>query len=94
MFAYYSEHKKPTDNPMRFISCPKSKFEKKVKRGYTPEELEKIFAVADSINPETNRPKYMHGNAVKLIKTKSLKINNYIRSLCFLTVSILSVGSE
>lgn len=74
MFAYYSEHKKPTDNPMRFISCPKSKFEKKVKRGYTPEELEKIFAVADSINPETNRPKYMHGNAVKLMLLTDMKI--------------------
>ena len=74
MFAYYSEHKKPTDNPMRFISCPKSKFEKKVKRGYTPEKLEKIFAVADSINPETNRPKYMHGNAVKLMLLTNMKI--------------------
>ena len=74
MFAYYSEHKKPTDNPMRFISCPKSKFEKKVKRGYTPEELEKIFAVADSINPETNRPKYMHGNAIKLMLLTDMKI--------------------
>ena len=74
MFACYSEHKKPTDNPMRFVSCPKSKFEKKVKRGYTPEELEKIFAVADSINPETNRPKYMHGNAVKLMLLTDMKI--------------------
>ena len=74
MFAYYSEHKKPTDNPMRFISCPKSKFEKKVKRGYTPEELERIFAVADSITPETNRPKYMHGNAVKLMLLTNMKI--------------------
>ncbi len=74
MFACYSEHKKPTDNPMRFIDCPESKIEKKAKRGYTPEELEKIFAVADSINPETNRPKYMHGNAVKLMLLTDMKI--------------------
>lgn len=74
MFACYSEYKKPIDNPMRFISCPESKIEKKVKRGYTPEELEKIFAVADSINPETNRPKYMHGNAVKLMLLTDMKI--------------------
>lgn len=74
MFACYSEHKKPTDNPMRFIDCPESKVEKKVKRGYTPEELEKIFAVADSINPETNRPKYMYGNAIKLMLLTDMKI--------------------
>ena len=74
MFACYSEHKKPTNNPMRFISCPESKIEKKAKRGYTPEELERIFAVADSINPETNRPKYMHGNAVKLMLLTDMKI--------------------
>lgn len=74
MFACYSEHKKPIDNPMRFISCPKSRIEKKVKRGYTPEELEKIFDVADSINPGTNRPKYMHGNAVKLMLLTNMKI--------------------
>ncbi len=74
MFACYSEHKKPTDNPMRFINCPESKVKKKAKRGYTPEELEKIFAVADSINPETNRPKYMHGNEVKLMLLTDMKI--------------------
>lgn len=74
MFACYSKHKRPTDNPMRFISCPKSRIEKKAKRGYTPEELERIFAVADSINPETNRPKYMHGNAVKLMLLSEMKI--------------------
>ena len=74
MFGCYSEHKKPTDNPMRFIDCPESKIEKKAKRGYTPEELERIFAVADSINPETNRPKYMHGNAVKLMLLTNMKI--------------------
>ena len=74
MFACYSEHKKPTDNPMRFINCPESKVEKKAKKRYTPEELEKIFAVADSINPETNRPKYMHGNAVKLMLLTDMKI--------------------
>ena len=74
MFACYSEHKKPTDNPMRFIDCPESKIEKKAKRGYTPEELEKIFAVEDSINPETTRPKYMHGNAVKLMLLTDMKI--------------------
>ena len=74
IFASYSEHKKPTDNPMRFISCPESITEKKVKRGYTPEELERIFTVADSINPETNRPKYMHGNAVKLMLLTDMKI--------------------
>ena len=74
MFACYSEHKKPTDNPMRFISCPESKIEKKVKRGYTMEELERIFAVADSVNPETNRPKFMHGNAVKFMLLTEMKI--------------------
>jgi integrase len=74
MFVCYSEHKRPTDNPMRFVSCPKSRIEKKAKRGYTPEELERIFAVADSINPETNRPKYMHGNAVKLMLLTNMKI--------------------
>ena len=74
MFACYSKHKRPTDNTMRFVSCPKSRIEKKAKRGYTPEELEKIFAVADSINPETNRPKYMHGNAVKLMLLTDMKI--------------------
>lgn len=74
MFACYSKHKRPTDNPMRFVSCPKSRIEKKAKRGYAPEELEKIFAVADSINPETNRPKYMHGNAVKLMLLTDMKI--------------------
>ena len=74
MFACYSKYKKPKDNPMRFISCPESKIEKKAKRGYAPEELEKIFAVADSINPETNRPKYMHGNAVKLMLLTDMKI--------------------
>ena len=74
MFASYSKHKKPKDNPMRFISCPESITEKKVKRGYTPEELERIFAVTDSINPETNRPKYMHGNAVKFMLLADIKI--------------------
>ena len=74
MFACYSEHKKPTDNPMRFINCPESRIEKKAKRGYTPEEIERIFSVADSINPETNRPKYMHGNAVKLMLLTDMKI--------------------
>ena len=74
MFVCYSEHKRPTDNPMRFVSCPKSRIEKKAKRGYTPEELERIFAVADSINPETNRPKYMHGNAVKFMLLTDMKI--------------------
>ncbi len=74
MFASYSEHKKPKDNPMRFVSCPESKIEKKVKRGYTPEELERIFVVADRINLKTNRPKYMHGNAVKLMLLTDMKI--------------------
>ena len=78
MFACYSEHKNPIDNPMRFISCPESITEKKVKRGYTPEELEKIFAVADSINPETNRPKYMHGNAIKLMLLTDMKIGEVL----------------
>lgn len=44
MFAYYSEHKKPTDNPMRFINCPESKVKKKPRgdthrrnlKGYLP----------------------------------------------------------
>lgn len=74
MFACYSEHKKPIDNPMRFISCPESKIEKKVKRGYTPEALERIFAVADIVNHETNRPKYMHGNAVKFLLLTDIKL--------------------
>ncbi len=74
MFACYSEHKKLTDNPMRFIDCPESKSEKKAKRGYTPEELKSIFDIADSINPKTNRPKYMHGNAVKLMLLTDMKI--------------------
>ena len=78
MFACYSKYKKPKDNPMRFISCPESKIEKKAKRGYAPEELEKIFAVADSINPETNRPKYMHGNAVKLMLLTDMKIGEVL----------------
>jgi len=70
----YSKPNGPEFNIMNKVKCPQSQKEKKAKRGYTPEELEKIFAVADSINPENNRPKYMHGNAVKLMLLTDMKI--------------------
>ena len=70
----YSKPNRPEINIMNKVKCPQSQKEKKEKMGYTPEELEKIFAVADSINPETNRPKYMHGNAVKLMLLTDMNI--------------------
>ena len=74
MYTYYSKPNGPEFNIMNKVKCPQSQKEKKEKRGYTPEEIERIFSVADGINPETNRPKYMHGNAVKLMLLTNMKI--------------------
>ena len=74
IFECYAEPKGKRYNYMRFVNCPESRVEKKVKKGYSSKDLERIFAVADSINPETNRPKYMHGNAVKLMLLTDMKI--------------------
>ena len=74
MYAYYSKPNGPEFNIMNKVKCPKSQKERKEKKGYTLEELKRIFAVADSINPETNRPKYMYGNAVKLLLHTDMKI--------------------
>jgi integrase len=74
MYTYYSKPNGPEFNIMNKVKCPESQKEKKEKRGYTPEEIERIFSVADGINPETNRPKYMHGNAVKLMLLTNMKI--------------------
>ena len=74
MYTYYSKPNGPEFNIMNKVKCPESKKERKEKKGYTLEELKRIFAVADSINPETNRPKYMYGNAVKLLLHTDMKI--------------------
>ena len=74
MYTYYSKPNGPEFNIMNKVKCPQSQKEKKEKGGYTPEELKRIFAVADSINTETNRPKYMYGNAVKLLLHTDMKI--------------------
>ena len=74
MYTYYSKPNGPEFNIMNKVKCPESQKERKEKKGYTLEELKRIFAVADSINPETNRPKYMYGNAVKLLLHTDMKI--------------------
>ena len=74
IFVRYAEHKGPKFNLMRDVKCPESKFEKREKKKYTSDEIKKICKVADSINPVTNRPKYMHGNAVKLMLLTDMKI--------------------
>lgn len=55
MYTGYSKPNGPKYNLMKNVKCPETQKEKKEKRGYAPEELERIFAVADGIKPETNR---------------------------------------
>ena len=74
MYTYYSKPNGPEFNIMNKVKCPESQKEKKEKRGCTPVELKRIFAVADSINPETNRPKYLYGNAVKFLLLADIKL--------------------
>lgn len=71
---YYSKPNGPEFNVMNKVKCPESHKGKREKKGYTPEELKRILAVADSINPKTNRPKYMHGNAVKFLLLTDIKL--------------------
>ncbi len=74
IFECYAEPKGKRYNYMRFVNCPESRVEKKAKKGYSSKDLERIFAVADSVNPDTCRPKYMHGNAVKFMLLTDMKI--------------------
>ncbi len=74
IIEHYVKTKDLDKDPMKGIKCPESKIEKSVKKQYTPDEIERILKIADSINLETNRPKYMHGNAVKLMLLTDMKI--------------------
>ena len=78
IFECYAESKGKRYNYMRFVNCPESRVEKKEKKGYSSEDLERIFAVADSVNPDTCRPKYMHGNAIKLMLLTDMKIGEML----------------
>ena len=44
MYTYYSKPNGPEFNIMNKVKCPQSQKEKKEKRGYTPEEIERIFS--------------------------------------------------
>ncbi len=78
IFDHYSEFKEPKKNAMRDVLCPVSAKKKKEKKSYTSEEIKKIFAVADAVNSETNRPRYMHGNAVKLMLLTDMKLGEIL----------------
>jgi len=88
MFACYSEHKKPTDNPMRFIDCPESKIEKKVKRGYTMEELERIFG-SFSVDIKTFDDQNVSSTAA-VITAEQIQITKKCNDLIDLIVSGIS----
>lgn len=78
IFECYAEPKGKRYNYMRFVNCPESRVEKKVKKCYSSKDLERIFAVADSVNPDTCRPKYLHGNAIKLMLLTDMKIGEML----------------
>ena len=78
IFDHYSELNKSNKNVMRDVLCPESDKKKKEKKSFTSEEIKKIFAVADAVNSETNKPIYKLGNAVKLMLLTDMKLGEIL----------------